>query len=374
VSLSIVGLGTAVPTGRVSQEDAAEHAVKTWGEAHNRAKAIPMLYRLSGVKTRHSVLVESSTNGSPARQSFYQIAENNEDFGPTTGARMLHYEAGALSLAREASQQALTDASVSGAEVTHLITVSCSGFRAPGFDLGLVEELGLPRSVVRTHVGFMGCHGAFNALRVADAFLAAEPGATVLICCLEICSIHQQYTADADQIVANALFSDGAAAVVCRRTGPEMNSWRLEGQASYIVPKTAEFMGWQIGDHGFQMSLSPQVPEVIQRELRPYLARWLAGHGLDVKEIGAWAIHPGGPRILLACSQGLGLQRDALDASREVLSAYGNMSSPTILFILDHLRRERAAGPCVGLAFGPGLTIEAAIFSVSDVSHAGDNR
>jgi predicted naringenin-chalcone synthase len=258
--------------------------------------------------------------------------------------------------------------------VTHLITVSCSGFRAPGFDLGLVEELGLPRSVIRTHVGFMGCHGAFNALRLADAFLAADPAATVLICCLEICSIHQQYTPEADQIVANALFSDGAAAVVCRLTGDKADAWRLEGQASYIVPNTVGFMGWRIGDHGFQMSLSPQVPEVVERELRPHLARWLAERGLEVNEIGAWAIHPGGPRILLACSQSLGLPREALDASREVLATYGNMSSPTILFILDRLRRERPAGPCVALAFGPGLTIEAAIFGVSIPAEAGQNR
>lgn len=354
-----------MPPGRVSQQDAADHAVVTWGEAHERSAVIPMLYRLSGVKNRHSVLVETSTNGSPATQSFYPVATSGGDFGPTTGARMLRYEANALKLAEQASRQALEDSAIDADGVTHLITVSCSGFQSPGFDLGLVEQLGLRRDLVRTHIGFMGCHGAFNALRSAAAFLAQNPSATILICCVELCSIHQQYTGDADQIVANALFSDGAASIVCRSAAPETAAWQLLSQASYVVPGTSECMGWRIGDHGFQMSLSPRVPEVIQQQLRPHIVAWLRRCGTSLEEIGAWAVHPGGPRILLACSQALDLERSALDASRAVLADYGNMSSPTILFILKSMAKEGVRGPCVALAFGPGLTIEAGLLMSS---------
>ena len=201
----------------------------------------------------------------------------------------------------------LAEANASPFEITHLVTVSCSGFSAPGFDLAIVEELGLPPGVSRTHVGFMGCHGALNGLRVAKAFAEADSSACVLLCAAELCSLHHQYGWQPDQIVANALFADGAAALVARQGEAADAGWRLLDQASIVVPGSSEMMSWRVRDHGFQMSLSSELPSLIGQRLEPWLTAWLARHGFSIPQIASWAIHPGGPRILSSCSSALEL-------------------------------------------------------------------
>ncbi|HEX6984907.1 MAG TPA: 3-oxoacyl-[acyl-carrier-protein] synthase III C-terminal domain-containing protein, partial [Planctomycetaceae bacterium] len=136
----------------------------------------------------------------------------------------------------------------------------------------------------------------------------------------------------------------------------------LIASGSFVVPDTADAMTWGIGDHGFEMTLSPRVPDLIHQALRPWLEGWLASQGVPLDRVGSWAVHPGGPRILSAAAEALGLPPESLAVSRDVLRDYGNMSSPTVLFLLDRLRRQNAPRPCVALGFGPGLTIEAALF------------
>jgi predicted naringenin-chalcone synthase len=188
-----------------------------------------------------------------------------------------------------------------------------------------------------------------------------DADACILLCCVELCSLHYQYTSDADRIVANSLFSDGAAALVCSKTSARSGAWSVLDQRSTVLPDTQELMSWRIDDHGFVMNLSPRVPDVVCKTLRPWASDWLAQHSLAIEDIGCWAIHPGGPRILVACATGLRLDQAILAPSQKVLSDFGNMSSPTILFILAHLRQLNASPPCVALAFGPGLTIEGAL-------------
>ncbi len=265
------------------------------------------------------------------------------------------------------SREPPAQAQLSPERITHLITASCSGFAAPVADLALMAALPLDAGLARTHVGFMGCHGALNGLRVAAGFIAAEPEACVLLCAVELCSLHLQYGWDAERIVANALFADGAAALVAtgetwaERAPAAASLDRLIASGTLVVPGSAGAMSWEVGDNGFVMGLSPQVPDLISQHLRPWLEGWLASHHLTFAAIGSWAVHPGGPRILSAVTKGLGLDPRLIEPSRSVLRDHGNMSSPTLLFILERLRRSGSPGPCLAMAFGPGLCIEVAL-------------
>jgi predicted naringenin-chalcone synthase len=358
MSMNISGIGTALPTHRISQDDAAQIAKTYSCETAAQERLFVTLYRRAGVKGRGSVVLDRSEGLLESRQSFYTGE------APTTLARMRKYEAEAGPLAVTAATSALRDAGVEPDRVTHLVTVSCSGFHAPGFDISLVKQLPLSNQVARTHLGFMGCHGALNALRVAQAFLDADRSACVLLCALELCSLHHQYGWDADKVVSNALFADGAAAVVAFSAGgTAVRRYQFIASGSKVIDDSEDAMSWRIGDHGFEMTLSPRVPELICQHLKPWLEDWLAGHDLNPATIGSWAVHPGGPRILSAVCEAVGLDPAVLDTSQQVLADHGNMSSPTILFILDRLSRTSGSIPCVALAFGPGLTVEAALLT-----------
>ncbi|MFC1661923.1 type III polyketide synthase, partial [Gemmatimonadota bacterium] len=244
------------------------------------------------------------------------------------------------------------------------VTVSCTGFFAPGLDTALVDILGLPPTVERTHVGFMGCHGALNGMRVASSFAGADPGAQVLLSSVELCTLHMSYVWDPDTLVANSLFGDGAAALVGvgDSVPSENRGWCLAASGTCRLPDSDDAMSWRIGDHGFRMTLSPSVPDIIGAHLRGWIGEWLGAQGLGMADVSTWAVHPGGPRILKAVGEALDLLPDSQTVSRGVLSEFGNMSSATILFILDRLRRQNAPRPCVAVAFGPGLVVEAALF------------
>mgnify|MGYP002629728123 CR=1 FL=1 len=368
------GLGTAVPAHSISQDDAAEMAVGFCCRTAQQTRLLPALYRRTGVRTRHSVTLQASTNGEPAQQSFYADARDEEDAGPLTSVRMDRYETEAGQLACIAAGRAIENSGIDAQDITHLITVSCSGFNAPGFDISLITDLPLNASVERTHVGFMGCHGALNGLRVARAFIRADPNSVVLLCAVELCSLHQQYGWNPEQIVANALFADGAAAAAVLTSDAGLDSDNavparthtatLTSNASYVVPDSTDFMSWRIRDNGFEMTLSAKLPELIRTNLNDWLSSWLSGAGLTPDDITAWAVHPGGPRVLSATGEALGLPAEQLQPSRDVLAAYGNMSSPTVLFILNRLTQQILKGPCVMLGYGPGITIEAALLEL----------
>lgn len=403
MSFQILGLGTAVPRHSIEQTAAMELAKHFSTQTKEQQRLLPVLYRRTGVKRRHSVLLEMAEEPAPhprtsfrssqhreqnqtatavsllnphpapdkaeVTQTFYLPAETPEDGGPTTSQRMEQYAAHAAELALQAASEAMEQADKSSSNITHLVTVSCTGFQAPGVDLQLIRELGLPAGVSRSHIGFMGCHGALNGLRVARAFAESDPNACVLMVAVELCSLHQQYGWQPDRIVANALFADGAAAVVGQKGDgnprPPSKSTNSASQlhivanGSCVLPDTEDVMSWRIGDHGFEMTLSPSVPGMIRETLGPWLSQWLQSHGCHLGEVKSWAIHPGGPRILSACGEALKLSDEQLRPSREVLSQFGNMSSPTVLFILNELIQHHADRPSVALAFGPGLAIEA---------------
>lgn len=362
MSLAILGLGTSVPGEPIAQTRAAQVATRLFPEDPARSRALSILYRWSRVASRHSVLADGPHDEPGSHQHFFPAWSQEGARGPSTHDRMRCYETQATPLALSACRSALAEAAVDAQSITHLVTVSCSGFSAPGVDVELIRELGLGSDVARTHVGFMGCHGALNGLRVARSFAEADPSARVLLCAVELCTLHAHYGWDPEQIVANAIFADGAAALVgAGAISDPPAAWRVTANGARILAGSEEAMTWRLGDHGFTMTLSARVPDLIRSHLRPWLDAWLAANELSVGEIGSWAIHPGGPRILDAVATAVGLERPALEASYEILERYGNMSSPTVLFLIEKLRREKADLPIVALGFGPGLAIEAAM-------------
>ena len=363
-TMCIAGIGTAVPKHSIAQSDAATLATSLCPFDASQRRRIEKLYRLTHVERRHSVLLNSDGADEQLVQEFLQPkGDDASHAGPTLAERMALYESCAPPLALDAAQKALDDADIAPDRITHIITVSCSGFMAPGVDAYLIEQLGLGRNTERTHVGFMGCHGAMNAIRVARGYVESNPAACVLIVAVELCSIHYQYSEDDETNLANGLFADGAAAMVLQQmpanTAP---AWRCAATGSCLLPDSKAAMTWKIRNHGFLMGLSKEVPEIIKANLVPWLVPWLAEQGLLYDDIESWAVHPGGPAILNAVKGSLFLRREDLVSSWGVLRDFGNMSSPTIFFVMDAMRRREAPLPCVALGFGPGLAVEATLW------------
>ena len=291
-----------------------------------------------GVERRHGVLDP--------------IAEGVAEWD--TGKRMQRFVEEALPLGREALEAAFQQAAVRPEDVDLLTVVSCTGYATPGLDILLARDLGLRGDVQRLHVGHMGCYAALPTLAVvSDAAVARRKTAAML--CLELTTLHIQPAARSlEQIVAHALFADGAGAAVVRPDGPGLEFLDVEAATD---PSTADQMTWDVTGHGFRMGLSPKVPASVREHVAPVVDALLGRNGLTREEVGAWAIHPGGPAIVDAVGDALGLEDEALEPSRATLREIGNCSSATILIVLERLLAAGASGPIVALAFGPGLTV-----------------
>jgi predicted naringenin-chalcone synthase len=363
---SIRGIGTAVPAVSVAQTEALRWTLDRCSRSQSQAHWVTRVFENSGIERRGSILgAATATGDSPGAADFFALPRDQDDRGPGTAARMAKFAELGPALALQAARGALAEAGIEPAAITHLLTISCTGFGAPGWDMRLRTGLGLSAAVSRLNIGFMGCHAAFNSLAAARKIVAGDRRACVLLICLELCSLHFAYGFDPQRIVANALFADGATAAVIApvrrgaRTAGDRGRWNLLDTASLLLPDSEEAMTWRIGDHGFAMTLAPSVPELVGAHLPGFLRPWLARHGLLITDVANWAMHPGGPKVLSAAAEALGLDPAAVGMSRRVLAEHGNMSSGTILFILDRLAGQKAAGPTVALGFGPGLTLEA---------------
>ena len=317
MSLAIVSIGTALPRTIITQHDALRIARSLCCHTDKHEPWLSSMYCGTTIEKRYLAhrpeLIADLVNGTKTSGSVFLPTGAADDCGPTTGQRMQHYADLAPPLAIAASKDALGRANVDVADLTHLITVSCTGFIAPGLDSALIQALNLSPTIQRTHVGYMGCHGALNGLRVARAFADSDPSARVLLCAVELCTLHYHYGWNPSKMVANALFGDGAAAVVgVPPAVAPADSWCVTATGSCLIPDSADDMTWTIGDHGFDMTLSKRVPVLIARQLRPWLEAWLATHQLTLADIGSWAIHPGGPSILRAVEGSLNLSREAV--------------------------------------------------------------
>lgn len=362
----VLGIGTAVPPLKLSRSESVDAAKALCAEDDDQAVLLENLYRQAGVESRHSAHSPEEFRrvvyGEGDIESVF-LPKGKGDLGPSTAQRILRFERESVPLAERACRGALASSGLPPDAFTHLITVSCTGFSAPGVDIALIKRLGLPTTIERTQVGFMGCHGTLNALRVARGLLAAEPLAKVLLCSVELSSLHYAYGWDPKKVVGNALFADGSGALAMGNDpSASRDLWRLKANGACLFPNSESAMGWYIRDHGFDMVLSSKVPNLIREHLGPWLTSWLAGQGLATAEVASWAVHPGGPRVLNCVQDALGIPESATAVSRTILENYGNMSSSTIVFILKQLIEAGAARPCVALGFGPGLAAEAALF------------
>jgi alpha-pyrone synthase len=280
---------------------------------------------------------------------------------PSTADRMSRYEIEAPALGRKAVDALGLDAAQKKS-ISHLVVATCTGFSAPGIDLELVNRCGLSPSVERTVIGFMGCYAAINALKIAHHIVRSTPTANVLVVCLELCTLHFQDTDNLDRLLTFLLFGDGCAAALISAApvGIALDSFHAE-----VVPTASDQITWNIRDAGFDMVLSGKVPATITGALRDGADRVLSGRPSTAIDI--WAVHPGGRSVLDAVEYAFGLERSSLRTSREVLRDFGNMSSATILFVLERLMRDKASHGANGcaLAFGPGLTAETMLFRIA---------
>ena len=349
-------IGSAVPATAYEQDFVRDTVAGWLGADRDRrlGRLVGRVFDRAGIDRRYSVLTDFERGEGP-------FLDGGRYAAPSTSARNEIYAREANRLAAQAARRALHG--TEPASVTHVVTVSCTGFMAPGPDVHLVRSLGLDPSVQRTHVGFMGCYGAFPGLRLAHAFCAADPAAVVLVCSVELCTLHFDPQTHLDSLLSTALFADGAAAAVVSGAPPAKGvGFALDAFSTTLTDHDDE-MAWTIGDRGFRMRLSGAIPRLVRGEVTRALEPLWQSVDAGPEDVDAWAVHPGGPAVLDAVEDAFCLDDDALAASRGVLAQYGNMSSATILFVLEALRRGRSetSGRVAAMAFGPGLTLESAV-------------
>ncbi|MFC3298382.1 type III polyketide synthase [Arthrobacter agilis] len=365
-------LETAVPETVMVQPQVRDVFAAQPGLTRLGQRLVGAAFDSSGIETRYTAVKELTVTEAFENPVFFD-QKDMRILTPSTKTRNEVYAEEGTKLFVEAAQKALDAATgIDASDVTHVVTVSCTGFFAPGPDYKVVRALGLEPSVQRYHLGFMGCYAAFPALRSAKAFCEADPDAVVLVISAELCSLHVRSSNNPDTIVGSSLFADGAAAAIISARdlpldGPALS---LDHFETVLTPVGEESMAWNIGDEGFEMVLGTYVPHIIDEHiigaLEPLLARDASLQGLDYSEIEHWAIHPGGRSILDKVEAKLGLSEHQLVPARETLRDYGNMSSATVMFVLKNILEQPATdgnNRICSMAFGPGLTVETALLT-----------
>ncbi|MGO1896702.1 MAG: type III polyketide synthase [Brachybacterium sp.] len=372
MSVTLRALETAVPATALQQEEVRDLLAAQPDLSRLGKRLVSTAFDASGIERRYTALAEWEGPPADGEPVFFE-AGTGRFLNPTTGARNRVYEREATALFIRVASQALDAAEgIAAADVTHVITVSCTGFFAPGPDYRIVRALDLDPATQRYHLGFMGCYAALPALRQAQTICRADPDAVVLVVTVELCTLHVRTSNDPDTIVGSSLFGDGAAAAVV--TGRDLPSstpvLQLDHFETVLTPVGEEAMAWNIGDHGFEMVLGTYVPHIIDEHITGALVPLFA-HEPELaerphREIEHWAIHPGGRSILDKVEAKLELDPAQLVPARETLRDYGNMSSATVMFVLQKILHAAAPGTrervCT-MAFGPGLTVETGLLT-----------
>lgn len=358
----IISIGTAVPQHRTRQTAILEFMHAAYGN-ETASRKLNVLFGHSGIEERYSVIPDFDKtrnshvffNGSPTKAN----VEN----------RLSVFKERAVPLAIEAIHESYKKLGTTITEfgVTHLITVTCTGLSAPGIDAEIIEQLDLPKDIYRTSVNFLGCNAAFHALKIADMICKTDLEAKVLVVCVELCTLHFQPKNDHDNLLSNTIFGDGAAAVIVTSDVSAKEHGRkglsIKGFYSMLLNEGKDLMGWNITPVNFEMILDAKIPEFIGSELDSIIEKATIKYKINREAITRWAIHPGGKKIVDTIRKRLSLSEEELSPSYKVLSEYGNMSSPTILFVLNELLEQKlnADESIFSIGFGPGLSIETAL-------------
>jgi len=353
-------IATTVPEKSYDQKFALKEMKKIVADTPYKRVFLNKVYKGTEINKRHTIIEDYDKK--PSEHTFYP---KNKKYlpEPTTKQRNDLFAKEALRLGKQAVQKLFDkNPNFDKSKITHVITVSCTGFEAPGLDYYIVKDFDLNPHMDRYILGFMGCQAAINGLKMAREFCLANHEARVLLVNVELCSVHLQLDWNTHQVIANALFADGvtAALISAVESDSEGSKFILHDFATEIIPGTEQDMAWDIGDTGFGMKLTLNVPKVVQANVAKILNVLLDRAGKTKKDIKIWAIHPGGKTILTKSQEALDITPEDLDASYHIMKEYGNMSSATIMFVLEHILNDKSkVGLTFTTSFGPGMTIEA---------------
>lgn len=351
----ILALSTLTPPHRCAQAELANKMISALSLTGEKAETLRKIYDNSAIHFRHSIIEDFLK----PKSEWCFWGDNYPEKVPGMRQRNELYKQAAPQLAHEACIKALKTWGGDPSEITHVISISCTGVLAPGIEFRLVKSLNLKRDVQRLGINFMGCFGAFKGLQVASAFARENPSHRILVVCVEFCSLHLQAGVDQETLLANSLFSDGLAVAIvgCGARKNEAPLFSIENQSSLALEDSLDKMSWEAGDHGFFMHLSPYVPALIKRHIEKIVPPLLQQQ-VEIADCD-WAIHPGGKSVIQAVERALQLTPEQTQAAWETLRQYGNMSSATFLFVLEQLWQQKSNKQwTAGLGFGPGLSIE----------------
>jgi predicted naringenin-chalcone synthase len=354
----ITSIATCTPEFIHTQEKLYQFADAVYSRDEVESRKLKFFYRQSGINSRYSVLEDFSLP--PLERRFFSNQPDLEPF-PSLEKRMGIYNKSAIILSLKAIKNCIKD-KIESTEITHLITVSCTGMSAPGLDLEIMEIMDLHPNLIRTSVNFMGCYAAIHALKIAHAFCNSSSNANVVVVCTELCTLHFQKEISHNNIMSSLLFSDGCGAMLVQNNGNH-KGFSLNHFFSQVSFKGKKDMSWELSSKGFLMTLSGYVPDLIKEDFEQLVSKALKSAGKLKKDITHWCIHPGGKKILQVIEQSLQLAPENLCHSHGILRDFGNMSSATIVFVLekilnDLIKTKSKEANIFGAAFGPGLTME----------------
>jgi predicted naringenin-chalcone synthase len=354
----IISIASGVPAYKHAQNTLFNFADKVYNKNEGDTRKLKFLYNHSGIEYRYSVIPDFDL--SKNERIFFNEAEDLLPV-PTIGKRMEVYNQYAAKLSAETIIKCIAG-KIDTKDITHLITVSCTGMSAPGLDLQLIEMMDLPKNIFRTSVNFMGCYAAIHAMKLADALCNNDKNANVVIVCTEFCTLHFQTEPTVDNLTSSLLFADGCAAILMQHNEAG-KGLQIENFFSDVNFDGRKDMSWELSSNGFLMTLSGYIPELIKADFETLVGNALQKTNRRIQNVTHWCIHPGGKKIVDTIADTLKINKEKFKNSYEVLNDYGNMSSPTVLFVLQKIMSDIESNPThkevvFGAAFGPGLTME----------------